>query len=79
MTVDVMPQLSIVTSGTQVIVTCRATISTQTYQIEYKDDLRDTAWTLLGSPTLGTGGSIAFTNQITTTQRFFRIDIAPGQ
>jgi regulation of enolase protein 1 (concanavalin A-like superfamily) len=44
------------------------------YQIEYKDDLAAVAWTPLGSPVPGTGGSISVTNDITlSVQRFYRI------
>jgi hypothetical protein len=46
----------------------------QSYQIEYKNNLTDPAWTALGGPISGTGGFISVTNSVTlSTQRFFRI------
>jgi hypothetical protein len=49
------------------------------YQVEYKDDMSAPTWTLLGSPLPGTGGSITVTNAITGQNRFFQVDITPGQ
>ena len=46
----------------------------QTYQIEYKDDLTAPAWTPLGSPVTGTGGTLTITNNFgASPQRFFRL------
>jgi hypothetical protein len=50
------------------------TIMGVNYQIEYKDDLAAPAWTPLGSPVPGTGGSVSVTNDLTlSAQRFYRI------
>ena len=52
------------------------TLSGQTYQIEFKDNLSATNWTPLGSPIIGTGASLNVTNSISVTpQRFFRLSI----
>jgi hypothetical protein len=48
----------------------------QTYQLEYKDDLLAPAWTPLGGPVTGTGGTVTLTNDITaSTTRFFRLQL----
>jgi hypothetical protein len=50
------------------------TVLGQSYQVEYKNNLTDPAWTVLGGPISGTGGFISVTNNATlSTQRFFRI------
>ena len=52
------------------------TLSGQTYQIEFKDNLSATNWTPLGSPIIGTGVPLSVTNSISATpQRFFRLSI----
>ena len=52
----------------------------QTYQLEYKNNLTDPAWTPLGSPVTGTGGVLTPANNMTltnnfgaSTRRFFRL------
>jgi hypothetical protein len=46
----------------------------QTYQLEYKDDLTSPAWTPLGNPGTGTGGTQNLTNDFgASPQRFFRL------
>ena len=46
----------------------------QSYQLEYKDDLAAPAWTPLGSPVLGTGGTLTSTNDFgASSQRYFRL------
>jgi hypothetical protein len=46
----------------------------QTYQLEYKNNLTDPAWTSLGNPVTGTGASLTATNNFgASTQRFFRL------
>ncbi|MGA2247637.1 MAG: lamin tail domain-containing protein, partial [Verrucomicrobiota bacterium] len=50
------------------------TVLGQSYQIEYKNNLTDPAWTALGTPISGTGGFISVTNNAALAiQRFFRI------
>ncbi len=50
----------------------------QTYQLEYKDDLRATSWTALGTPVAGTGTQLSFTNDFgQSAQRFFRLQVLP--
>jgi hypothetical protein len=76
--VVLVPQLGISQSGDQLIFTW-STVLTEMYQLEYKGDLRDTTWTPLGGPILGTGDSVSVTNSITGQQRFFRVEIMPGK
>jgi len=46
----------------------------QTYQLEYKNNLTDPAWTSLGNPVTGMGASLTATNNFgASTQRFFRL------
>jgi hypothetical protein len=46
----------------------------QSYQLEYKDNLSDPQWTLLGSPAAGTGGPLNLTdNTPPPSQRFYRL------
>ena len=47
----------------------------QTYQLEYKNNLTDPAWTPLGSPVTGTGGTLTITNNFdfASPLRFFRL------
>jgi len=50
------------------------TVFGQSYLIEYKNNLTDPAWTVLGSPIAGTGGLLSVSNNVSlSTQRFFRI------
>jgi hypothetical protein len=49
-------------------------VAGQTYQLEYKTNLTDPAWTLLGSPVTGSGGTLTLTNNFgASPQRFFRL------
>ena len=65
--------LDIQVSGGGILLSWPTTLGVN-YQIEYKDDLAAPAWTPLGSPVPGTGGSISVTNDITlSVQRFYRI------
>jgi hypothetical protein len=53
-------------------------IAGQTYQVEYKDDLKATVWTPLGSPISGTGAPLTFTADFTqSTQRFYHLRVLP--
>jgi hypothetical protein len=48
------------------------------YQLQYKDNLTDAAWTPLGAPVAGTGGNLTLTNTISSQpQRFFRLAVSP--
>jgi len=60
-------------SGTNLFLNWSATAG-QTYQLEYKDNLTDPAWTPLGDPVTGTGGTLTLTNNFgASTQRFFHL------
>jgi hypothetical protein len=51
-------------------------VSGETYQIEYKDDLRDATWSALGSPIPGSGMPSTFTNDFSlSTRRFYRLRV----
>jgi hypothetical protein len=53
-------------------------LANQTYQIEYKDNLRETNWTVLGNVLSGTGGTLMTTNDVTSSaQKFFRLHVGP--
>jgi hypothetical protein len=42
--------------------------------LEYKNNLSDSQWTMLGSPTPGTGGVLSLTdNTSLPAQRFYRL------
>jgi hypothetical protein len=48
------------------------------YQVEYKDDLKISAWTPLGNTLTGSGSALSFTNNISaSSQRFFRLRVLP--
>src|SRR5205807_6622681 len=76
-TVVLPPQLSGASvNGNQFTVTWQ-TASSQSYQVEYEDDLNATTWIPLGNPLTGTGGSLTVTNNVTVGQRFYRLRILP--
>jgi hypothetical protein len=51
-------------------------VSGQNYQIEYKNDLGAPIWTALGSPLVGTGALLSFTNDFSqSSQRFYRLRV----
>jgi hypothetical protein len=61
------------TSGTNLFLNWPG-VAGQTYQLEYKDDLTAPAWTPLGSPVTGAGGTLITTNNFgASSQRFFRL------
>ncbi len=65
--------VNIQTSGTNLFLNWPG-VAGQTYQLEYKDDLTAPAWTPLGNPVTGTGGTLALTNNFgASPQRFFRL------
>ncbi len=51
-------------------------VAGQTYQLQYKNNLADPAWTPVGSPVTGIGANLSLTNSLgTSTQRFFRLQL----
>ena len=61
------------TSGTNLFLNWSG-VAGQTYQLEYKNNLTDPAWTPLGNPVTGTGGTLTLTNNFgASTQRFFHL------
>jgi len=65
--------LNIQASGANLILSWTG-IAGQTYQLEFKDDLSAPAWTPLGSPVTGNGGTLSATNNFSASnQRFFRL------
>jgi hypothetical protein len=65
--------INIQTSGTNLFLNW-PTVTGQSYQLEYKNNLTDPAWTSLGSPVTGTGGTLTLTNNFgDSPQRFFRL------
>ncbi len=78
LTVVGLPQLSGVALNGNQFVFNWLTITGQTYQIEYKDNLTAATWNLLGGPVAGTGNLIISTNNLSASpQRFFRLEISP--
>ncbi len=78
LTVLAAPQLNgSALNGNQIILNW-STITNQTYQLEYKDDLKATVWTLSGFTLPGTGNPMMVTNNLgASPQRFFRLVITP--
>jgi len=65
--------LSVQVSGTNLFLNWPG-VAGQTYQLEYKNNLTDPAWTPVGSPVTGTGGALALTNSSgDSAQRFFQL------
>ena len=65
--------INIQTSGTNLFLNW-PTVTGQSYQLEYKNNLTDPVWTSLGSPVTGTGGTLTLTNNFgDSLQRFFRL------
>jgi hypothetical protein len=63
--------LTFQTIGTNILFNWQG-VSNQTYQIEYKDNLAAPAWTPLGNPVTGTGGTLTISNNFgASPQRFF--------
>ena len=78
LTIVGLPQLSSIVLGGSQFILSYPTIASQTYQLEYKDDLTAANWTVLGSPTNGTGGPITVTNALgASPSRFFKLIISP--
>ena len=64
-------------SGTNSTLTVKASVSGQSYQLQYRDDLASGAWQNLGPSQYGTGGDLHFTGSPVTgvKRRFYRIFI----
>jgi hypothetical protein len=63
-------------SGTNIVLSWPAP-SGATYQIEYKTNLSNPSWTLLGSPAIGNGATLSVTNTVSSSQGFYRVVITP--
>ena len=76
LTVFAPPQLnSVALTGGQVAVAWPS-VTGQTYQLAYKDNLAAPTWTLIPGSIPGTGGSIVMTNNLgASPQRFFKLVI----
>jgi hypothetical protein len=71
--VPVPVPLTVQASGTNLFLSWPG-VAGQTYQLEYKNNLADPAWTPEGNPVTGTGGALTLTNNTTdSTQRFFHL------
>ena len=63
-------------NGSGVYVVSWPTISGQTYQLEYEDDLTLNNWQPVGTPFPGVDGVVAITNNLPTSpQRFYRVQV----
>ena len=73
------PQLASATTsvnGTQQFIVSWQTVTNQTYQLEYSDDLNAWTWAPLGTPFAGTDGIVAVTNSLSVTpHRFYRVEV----
>ena len=73
------PQLAgakVSVNGTQQFVVSFPTITGQTYQLEYKDNLSAATWTPLGDSMAGNDAMVAVTNNISASpHRFFRVEV----
>ena len=78
LTVIALPQFSSINVvGDQVILTFPTTLG-QAYQIDYSSDLTLPAWSALGDPIPGTGGTVSVTNsQGSGVQGYFRLKLQP--
>ncbi len=67
-------QFASITANGNVVNFTFASLLGQTYQLEYKNNLSDPQWTLLGTPVAGTGGPLALNdNSPLPMQRFYRL------
>jgi uncharacterized protein YfiM (DUF2279 family) len=63
-------------NGKQQFIISWQTVTNQTYQLEYTDDLITGTWTPLGTPFAGTDGIVAVTNSMSVTPNcFFRLEV----
>jgi hypothetical protein len=77
------PQLASATTsvnGTQRFIVSWQTITNQTYQLEYTDNLGTFIWTPVGTPFAGTDGIVAVTNAMKVMPNcFFRVEVLETQ
>ncbi len=77
------PQLASATTsvnGNEQFIVSWQTITNQTYQLEYSDDLNTFIWTPVGTPLAGTDGIVAITNSMSVTpHRFYRVEVLAVQ
>ena len=63
-------------NGKQQFIVSWQTVTNQTYQLEYTDNLGAGTWTPLGTPFAGTDGIVAVTNSMSVTPNcFFRLEV----
>jgi hypothetical protein len=79
LTVVAVPQVNTISVISNQFIFSFPTLSSQKYQVEFKDDMVAPTWTNLGGQLNGTGSSITITNAITGPKRFFQIEVIPGQ
>ena len=78
LTVVATPRLSGISLSSKQLGLTWPTITNETYQLEYKDNLTNATWTPLDGPLSGTGNSITITNLLSASpQRFFRLSVSP--
>ena len=72
------PRISGITPPLKGVVTLTlATIVGKTYRVEYKNNLNDTAWTLLGGDRVATSSTLTIEDNIgSQSQRFYRVLVA---
>jgi len=67
--------LTVQAAGTNFLLNWRGAAG-QSYQLEYKNNLADPAWTPVGNPLTGGGGVLTLTNSTgTSSQRYFRLHL----
>ena len=67
-------------NGAEQFVVSYPTITGQTYQFEYSDDLSTGNWTPQGNPVVGNDSSFTVTNNISASpHRFFRVEVLETQ
>jgi hypothetical protein len=67
--------VNIQTSGTNLFLNWTG-VAGQIYQLEYTTNLTDSAWTPVGNPVTGTGGTLTTTNNLgNSSQCFFRLQL----
>ena len=78
LTVVAPPQMNLgtVNAGSTGFVFSFPTVPGQTYQVEYKTNLTDAVWMLVGNAIPGTGDSISVTNDFGTCHGFYLLQIS---
>ena len=75
LTVVAQPQVTGASMGVSGFTLTFPTLAGQMYQVEYKTNLTDTAWTPVGNPIPGTGNSMSITNDSGAAQGFYMLQI----